>query len=184
MKYKDEFVITSAGRLVPWKGFRTLIHIVATLRDRGMPIRLEILGDGVCRKELEDCVHEYSLEKHVYFRGILSRDKMAQYIKASDVFVLNTSYEGLSHQLLEVMSLGVPIITTDVGGNLELIEDGVTGCLVPYNDTQAFIEAIEKLRIAPEKANRYVEMAKIRIRVFHEDVVIQNFINCIHTVWK
>jgi glycosyltransferase involved in cell wall biosynthesis len=182
--FKNEFVITSAGRLVPWKGFHALIDVIALFHNRGISIRLEILGDGICRKELEAYVHECNLDEYIHFRGILHRDEMARYIKASDVFILNTAYEGLSHQLLDVMSVGVPIITTHCGGNPELIDDRVTGRLIPYNDIQACSEAIEELRTMPERARRYVETAKARIHMFHEDVVIQDFIRCITTIWK
>jgi glycosyltransferase involved in cell wall biosynthesis len=61
------------------------------------------------------------------------------------VFVLNTAYEGLSHQLLEVMAIGTPIITTPVGGNPELITDGKEGLLVPVDDVPAYEQAVTKL---------------------------------------
>jgi glycosyltransferase involved in cell wall biosynthesis len=182
--FGNAFVVSSAGRLVPWKGFHTLIRTVASLKRAGVPVRLEILGDGVCKGELEAIAHELGVEDVVHFRGVLSRDEMAKYIKASDVFVLNTSYEGLSHQLLEVMSLRVPIVTTDVGGNPELIEDGVTGTLLPYNDADALREALVRIHATRNFAHTCAERAYARTELFQESVAIASFIRLMNQLWK
>ena len=66
-------------------------------------------------------------------------------MKSADVFVLNSSYEGLSHLLIEALALGVPIIATRVGGNPEVITDGDNGLLVPAGDTAALANALARL---------------------------------------
>jgi glycosyltransferase involved in cell wall biosynthesis len=71
----------------------------------------------------------------------MTHEQVLTHLVVADVFVLNTDYEGLSHQLLEAMALGVPIVTTPVGGNIELIADEINGLLVPYNDVAALSEA-------------------------------------------
>ena len=68
-----------------------------------------------------------------------------EYLGASDLFVLNTEYEGLSHLLLEATMMHCPILTTRVGGNPEAVKEGVNGILVSYNDKEALGEKIEMI---------------------------------------
>ena len=135
----------SAGRLVPWKGFQGLIDVVAKLRDTYPNISLLIAGDGPQKAVLHQYIAEHDLSETVRLLGSLPRAVLGEYVLAADVFVLNTEYEGLSHQLLEVMALDTPVVTTDVGGNPELIEDGRSGYLVAYNDTEALCEKIDAI---------------------------------------
>jgi glycosyltransferase involved in cell wall biosynthesis len=98
--------------------------------------------------------------------------------------VLNTSYEGLSHQLIEVMSLGVPVVTTPVGGNTELITDAETGILVPYNDTEKMHDALMRLYCDPALGTALATKAYTRTALFHEDVAIKEFVSLTHSLWK
>ena len=141
MKLKG-FVIISSGRLVKWKGFRALIDVMVPLAREFSDVTLLIVGDGPDLNMLQARIVEKGMEKHVVLVGRLDKETLLRYIKAADIFVLNTFYEGFSHQLLEVMALGVPIVTTKVGGNPELVEHNKTALLVPYNDKQALIRAI------------------------------------------
>ena len=138
------FVVITAARLTPWKGIDTLIDVVADFRDAGIDMMLEIIGDGTEWKHLEERIQKRNAESYIHLRGTLHKQELAERVKASDVFVLNTSYEGLSHQLIEVMDIGVPIVTTPVGGNIELITDDQEGLLVSYNDTKQIMDAITR----------------------------------------
>ncbi|HEY4474190.1 MAG TPA: glycosyltransferase family 4 protein [Candidatus Paceibacterota bacterium] len=130
-------LLISVGRLVPWKGFMGLIETMPRLRKRFPDLKLLIVGSGPELSRLEQKAADVGLENEVIFTGALTRDVLIRYIRASDVFVLNTSYKGLSHQLLEVMAVGVPIVTTNIGGNPEVIEHEKNGFLVAPNDTAA-----------------------------------------------
>ena len=81
-------------------------------------------------------------------------------IRDADVFVLNSTYEGLSHLLIEALALGKPIIATNVGGNPELIEDGKNGLLIPAGDRTALAEAIVHLLKNPSHQDRLANAAK------------------------
>ncbi len=164
--------IVSAGRLVPWKGFSALIDVVAVLRYQFPQIVLIIVGDGEDKLWLENKVADLKLSQHVWFTGSVSKEALGATIKAADAFVLNTAYEGLSHQLLEVMDLGTPIVTTAVGGNPELITDGINGYLVPYNDTAALTAAIAHILHHPESRERMVQMARSRSKEFSKEAVV------------
>ena len=177
------FVISSAGRLVPWKGMETLLVVLKELHTKGVSATFDIIGDGVCRRELERKAADVGVQAYVTFHGALSREVLTARISASDVFVLNTGYEGLSHQLLEVMHLGVPIVTTPVGGNTELIADRDTGLLVQPNDVDGFVAALTELIDHPELGRSLSARARSRVAAFHEDVVTKELVTLLHSLW-
>lgn len=174
-------VLVSAARLVPWKGFSVLLRSVKELVEKH-DVTLVIAGDGPERNRLESEAKKLGVFEQVRFVGSLSKDALAATIKASDIFVLNTGYEGLSHQLLEVMDLGIPIVTTKVGGNIELIEDGVQGLLVPYNDSRALVGAVERLIVNPVMMTQYVQNARLRTKSFDQAVVQEELVNILNTI--
>lgn len=159
-------MIVSAGRLVGWKGFKVLIEVMPEVMRAFVDARLYIVGEGPDRSMLEQKVRELGLEGRVFLLGALPQEDLSRYVKAADVFVLNTKYEGLSHQLLEVMSLGTPIVTTDIPGNRELIENKKTGTLVGYNDKQALAAAIRDALSAGKEVDGMVARAKDKASTF------------------
>ncbi|MFA6416511.1 MAG: glycosyltransferase family 4 protein [Candidatus Paceibacterota bacterium] len=138
-------VIVSVGRLVPWKGFETLIDSMPRLLVKYPQAKLLIVGDGPEEKNLQEKIKQNKLSSSVNLLGRLPQAELFKYVVGADVFVLNTAYEGFSHQLLEVMSLGTPVVTTRIGGNPELIKDGQTGLLFEYNNREEMITAVEKI---------------------------------------
>ncbi|MDP2669382.1 MAG: glycosyltransferase family 4 protein [bacterium] len=176
-------IIVSAGRLVPWKGFDALIEIIPELSkkfgdalDERAGLKLIIIGEGPERNRLESVRNRAWLVEKVIFTGVLSRDAVLDYLRAADVFALNTSYEGLSHQILEAMGLGVPVVTTDVGGNPELVIDGITGFLVGFNDKFAFAEKINKILSDKGIAAAMSENAKKKAEEFSKERMINETI--------
>lgn len=153
-------IILSAGRLVPWKGFRMLIKIVPKLASVNQFFHIIILGDGPDRKNLESMVRNMGLERKVRLDGKKSRAELAEYLVAADLFVLNTGYEGFSHQVLEVMAAGVPLITTNAGGNKEIIHQGQNGFMVRYNDEFNLVEVIRTLWNSSEIQERLIAEGK------------------------
>ena len=100
--------------------------------------------------------------------GRLAKSELTYWLAAADAFVLNSGYEGFSHQLLEAMQMGIPVISTRIGGNTELIEEGVSGLLVPYNDKAALSEAITRLYKDATLRSRIGEAGKSRAAEFKE----------------
>jgi len=165
--------IFSAGRLVPWKGYDTLIDVVNELPET----RLIIAGEGPDYDKLQEKIKKMGLENRVVLSGRLGKDDLLKQIKASDIFVLNTGYEGLSHQLLEVMSVGTPIITTNVGGNPELIKDEREGLLIDYNNKEQLKEAILKLSKKRVFADKLVANAKEKLKHFDEEKMLNELVD-------
>lgn len=165
----EGYTLLSVGRLVPWKGFMMLIEMMPSLIQKISSTNLFIAGSGPDQPLLEKKVTELSLNEHVTFLGKLSQEKLFEYIKASDVFVLNTSYEGFSHQILEVMALGTPIITTPAGGNIEIIKDHQNGILAPHNDRALFEKAIKELHTTAGLADTIAQNAQEKIKEFSNE---------------
>lgn len=172
----DGKIIISAGRLVSWKGFEALIELMPKLKEKFGSIKLLIVGSGPLEKKLEQIVEKKKLSDVVSLTGALTQDVLFKYIRMSDVFVLNTNYEGLSHQLLEVMGIGTPIITTDVGGNPELIAHEKNGLLVSYNDKNALYENIVRMLNDQNLSERLARNAKATLKKFNPDDMVTQLV--------
>jgi glycosyltransferase involved in cell wall biosynthesis len=169
-------IILTAGRLVPWKGFRMLIKIMPKVFEINQAFRLIIIGDGPDRKTLESMIKNLGLERKVFLVGKKSQAELAMYMAAADMFVLDTGYEGFSHQILEAMAAGVPVITTAVGGNREVIEQGENGFLVRYNDEFNLVEAIKTLWQDQELKQEFITNGKKTVEKFSSEKMIEETI--------
>lgn len=137
--------LISAGRLVPWKGFSILLDCMANFKAKGISAHLVIAGDGPEFKELSDKIKILDLDGEVAMVGRVSRAELYKLLSDSDIFILNSGYEGLSHQIIEAMSLGLPIIASNIGGNPEVVQSGRNGILTAYNDKKQLENAILQL---------------------------------------
>ena len=133
--------IVSAGRLVPWKGFASLISVMEQLPEA----HLHIIGEGPERLCLEALIREKNLQGRVQLLGNLSRRELFAALEHADLFVLNSTYEGLPHIVLEALKAQVPVIATNSGGTGELIQHGQNGLLIPAAEEQALCDAIKLL---------------------------------------
>lgn len=131
------FLVVSSGRRVPWKGFEGIARVVA--QEGGW---------------------------HFFLAEDLPRTEALGWVKTADVFVLNSTYEGLSYALVEAMALGTPVVATAVGGNPELITNGVDGLLVPPGDDAALHEALKRVQQDPEGARARAQSARAKVGQF------------------
>ena len=142
-------IILSAGRLVVWKGFLKLVELMPALLKANSNFVLVIVGEGPDKEKLATRVKELNLGKNVVLTGGLAQSELWRYMRAAEMFALNTQYEGLSHIIVEAMKAGLPVIATRAGGNPEVVKDGFSGLLLEYNDDERIKEAI--LRIWRDK---------------------------------
>ncbi len=163
-------------RLVRWKGVDALIRVLAELPET----RLVVAGDGHLRGELEDLARTAGVSDRVIFLGDVPHQRVRSYLEAADAFVLNSTYEGLPHVVLEAMAAGVPVIATDAGGTGEAVEREVTGLLIPIGDAAALKAAIERLlrdeifgrQLAAEAARRLSARFDFETMVASTEVVL------------
>jgi glycosyltransferase involved in cell wall biosynthesis len=145
----DDFVFGISSGLRPVKGVDVAIRGFARIAKKKPRALLLIAGDGTERQKLEDLVRELGVEERVRFLG--TRPDMERLYPAMDVFVLTSHSEGFSNALLEAMGMGLPVLATAVGGNIEMVTDGESGFLVPVGDDQALSEHMSFLFDHPEK---------------------------------
>lgn len=160
---ESRVLLLSICRLMIWKGVDGLIRALARLPASH---HLYVAGDGDQLECWTGLARELGLGDRVHFLGNVPHADVMAWIRAADVFVLNTSYEGLSHTLLEVLTLGTPPAVSDVCGNPELVEDGVNGRTFAPHDIDAIVGAIEDILGDPERTARWVAAGRAKSRAF------------------
>jgi glycosyltransferase involved in cell wall biosynthesis len=161
--------IITVCRLTGWKGVDGLIQVLADLTDTG----LVVVGDGPLRDDLLAQARELKVDGRVRFIGTIPKQQVPTYLRACDVFVLNSSYEGLPHVLLEAMIAGLPVIATNVGGIPEVIDDQVNGLLIPPQDPKALKEALLRLRSDPFKTRSMVDRSRETLARFSLQTMVR-----------
>ena len=132
-------LIASVTRLHPEKG-TDLLPLIAQRMERGAFL---VIGDGPQRGELEAQVRRLNLQNRFFFTGW--QDDVAGLLAASDFYLLPSREESFPQVILEAMAMGLAVVAADVGGVRELVEDGITGALVPPQDVEGFSTALTRL---------------------------------------
>jgi sugar transferase (PEP-CTERM/EpsH1 system associated) len=160
----DDIVVGTVGRLDPVKNQAALIEMLEALRATQPRLRLVIAGDGPERNTLARQVDGARLGDRASLLG--QRDDIPDVMRTFDIFVLPSLGEGMCNTILEAMAAGLPVVATSVGGNPELVADGVTGTLVPPRDADALASAVT--RYAADERLRAEHGAAGRRRVLAE----------------
>jgi glycosyltransferase involved in cell wall biosynthesis len=179
---KDAKIIICIARLVIWKGIDTVVKIMPSLVNKIGNIHFLVLGDGPELENLKKLASEKGVKDRVHFLGRINRDEIINYLKESDLFILNTNYEGLSHVVLEAMAAGVPVITTKVGGNPEIIEDGKDGLLINYNNEEELLNAAIIIFSNSSLRDSLVENAKDKLKKFNWSNTVRETLNLLREV--
>jgi len=146
-------------------------------------VRFMIIGDGPERQALMDQARRSSIADHVIFTGF--RSDTAQILPQLTMSVLSSLTEGLSNTLLESLGAGVPVVATRVGGNTEIVAEGITGFLVPPRDPVSLKQAICRLLTDPVLAARMGHAGQQRIlRQFSVETTVREtetlYMNLLH----
>jgi glycosyltransferase involved in cell wall biosynthesis len=175
-------IIVSAGRLVPWKGFEMLIRVVAEMAELFPDLKLYIIGDGPEFNKLRSLIKNLQLQEIVFLLGVLPKDKLFRYLKAADLFLLNSSYEGFSHQIIEAMSFGLIVAASNVGGNPEIIKSGENGFLFEYNNKQAMKNTIAFIFQNLTKGQAIGQTSQKTAAQFSQDKMLRSLDNLFATL--
>ncbi|HWD76101.1 MAG TPA: glycosyltransferase [Solirubrobacteraceae bacterium] len=155
--------VLTIGRLVPDKGQMLLLRAVAQLRDAGVAVTLTLIGDGPDRAALERATRRLNLEACVEFTGSLGQSDVAERFQSADVFCLPSFAEGLPVVLMEAMARGLPVIATRIAGVAELVEDGVSGALVPAARVDELVTALRRLADEPDLRPQWGAAGRARV---------------------
>jgi glycosyltransferase involved in cell wall biosynthesis len=155
----DGVTLITVARLVTWKGIDGLVVLTAERGDR----RLLIVGDGPERENLESLARGLGVSGRVIFTGGIPRKQVFAHMRAADIFVLNSLYEGLPHIILEAFAAGLPVVATSAGGTTEVVEDGVNGLLVRPRSNE-LAAAIDRLAAGPDLRAALIEGGRRTLR--------------------
>ncbi len=165
-------IIANVARMDPIKNQIMLLRAVDLLRRTHGAFELWILGDGICRPELEQFVSQRALQGVVRFFGY--RDDVPHLLSQADMGVLTSIKEGIPRGVMEPMAMRLPVVATDVKGNRDVILDGKTGFLVPLDDHAALAQKLALLMENKDLRLRMGEASRRRIEEhFDERDMIQ-----------
>ena len=149
----DQFLVSWLGRMTEIKKVDDLLRAFADLRGRGVDAVLALVGDGPNRESLEQLAEELQVGDAVRFTGF--RRDVGSIYRASDAVALSSANEGTPVSLIEALAAGCAVVTTDVGGAVDVLDGGRVGLLVPPGDTKAFADRLEELVRQPELRHQF-----------------------------
>ncbi len=174
----EPFIIGTVARLSPEKNQACLLRAAKVLKDNQLNFKVQIVGDGPLKENLNALSMQLVLEKHVEFLGL--RRDIPEILNHFDLFVLPSFTEGISLTLLEAMSCQLPVVATRVGGNCEIIDDGKDGFLVPSDDHLELANVLSGC-ISDEKKYLLDEVGKqSRLKIisqFSLDIVVGRYLS-------
>jgi len=160
----DRQSLIFVGRLAAVKGVPILLESMAQLKQTNPNARLTLVGDGPERPILEQMAKDLGVWDVVAFVGYKSQSEVRDYLQQSDVFVLPTFAEGLPIVFMEALAAGVPVVSTQLAGHSDLVEQGKNGFLVSPGDQPSLTQALKTLLDDPEQRRQFAAAGRAKIR--------------------
>ena len=160
---RQDIVIGTLGRLARQKNIELFLEMAAGLIDstRGRRLRFVVAGDGPALGGLQAAARERGLTDAVMFAG--ARQDVARVLRAFDIFVLTSDFEGLPNSVMEAMASARPVVATRAGGTEEVVDDGVSGYLVAPGDAKGLVKHVTLLAGDPGLRRRMGKEGRARI---------------------
>ncbi|HDK27526.1 MAG TPA: glycosyltransferase family 1 protein [Candidatus Atribacteria bacterium] len=178
--------ILYAGFLTENKGVHILLEAFARFREKyhTPDIKLHLAGDGYFRPKLEEICQQLKITENVIFYGFIGdKEKLKQLFREADMFVLPSKSEGIPKVLLEAMAYGVPILTTNVGGIPDIIEDGVNGLLIPPGSPGGFVKGMAKILFDAKLRQKLIDGGYHFIKEHTKEKQAKEIIEYLHRVY-
>jgi len=169
--------LISIGRLIRRKGFNYLIEALALLNDR--KIHLLLVGDGPEKEQLLLLAERKKVADRVHFLGFVSEEKKFQYLSNADIYVLSSIHEGFGIVLQEAMQVGLPVIATNCGGQLDLIENNRNGFLVKPESPESLARAINILAGNRELRIQFGGYNLETVKRFRSEKIIKQYLDLV-----
>ena len=174
--------IISVGRLYPQKNQEMMIRAFAKIVDEFPDWQLVIYGEGPLRAELEFLVSSFKLEGRVLLPG--RTEHVIEELRKSKIFCMSSDYEGMSNSMIEAICVGLPIVTTNVSGVHELVEDDVNGFVVPCGDVFAMGAAFSKLLMDESLRQAFSANSSCKKELFNIETVVEQWLSLINLIIK
>lgn len=163
------------GRFDAVKGLPVLFDALTLLVADHPDVRLDLAGDGPQRADLETLVRDEGLAEHVRFLGYRSSAQLREHYAQADVVVMSSFAEGVPVVLMEAMASGLPVVAPRITGIPELVEDGVSGLLVPPGNAESLAAATDRLLCNPDLRNRVGQAGRAVVeREFNLDAEVES----------
>ncbi|MBT4209320.1 MAG: glycosyltransferase [Candidatus Komeilibacteria bacterium] len=173
-KYSNDFIFLTVARLVAVKNIAMQIKALAELENKNT--KLIIVGDGSEKENLKSLAKDLDLLDRVIFEGWL--DDLNAYYKSADCLLLSSDSEGYGAVVAEAVLLGLPIIMTDVGVAGELVEDNVNGLIVPVDNQEKFIQAMNSLVVDNDLKQKFsTNSLQFRNKILDKDELLNKTID-------
>ena len=169
----DRKYMVSVGRLVKRKGFEYLIQ---ALKDLDNEVEALIIGDGKERAALVELAQRLQLQRRVHFLGQVGEPEKFRYLACADIYVLSSLHEGFGIVLQEAMQVGLPIVATHHGGQVDLVEDGVNGLLVAPRDAGAIADAVVRLLGDDKLRKRMAARNRADLGKYSIDAIVDRYL--------
>jgi len=171
---KNTKYLISGGRMVKRKDFRTIIQAMTLLRH--LDIELLLFGDGSEKEFLMRLAIELCVDKRVSFLGYLSEEEKFQYLDLSDIYILSSLHEGFGIVLQEAMQVGLPIISTNNGGQVDFVIDGVNGYLINVGDHDKLAQHVVFMLKNEDVMKKISEANLLKIKDFSSKNIVQKLL--------
>lgn len=171
------FYTVSVGRLVARKGFDFLIRSVARIADPR--IHALIIGGGPEEFPLKALAESLGIANRIHFLGPVSEEKKFQYLSVADLYVLSSIHEGFGIVLQEAMQAGLPIISTDVGGQVDLIKHGKNGFLISFGEDGILAQKIYEIFLDKTKRSLMSLSGEEAIKEFDPSIVVSSYLKLV-----
>jgi glycosyltransferase involved in cell wall biosynthesis len=169
-------MVFACRQLFPRKGIRFLIEAAALIKPRFPDLKVVIAGDGFERPELVELSRRLGIAADVTFLGWVPNALLPQYYRSAAVSVIPSLEEGFGIPAAEAMGCEIPVVASDAGGLPEVVENGVTGVVVPRGDSRALASALESLLADPMLRRRMGVAGRQRaLRLFDWDRTAEKF---------
>ena len=169
-----DYTIVVVGRLVSQKRIDRVIRIAKKIKEENLPITIQIIGDGVLKSKLSDYAKSLNIDKHIQFLGYLKNPY--PYIKAANLLLSTSEYEGFSLVICEAMCLDIPVVSTKTCGPIEILDNNKYGILCDQNDDSIYC-AIKLLYSDKELSQKYSKGGYDRVKMFSIE-------NCMNKIYK
>ena len=154
-------IIGNVGRLIEGKGQKYLMELAACLKEFRFNFLIKIVGIGKLRQQLEDYAKKLKVENSVVFVEFLNDTR--DFYREIDIFVFPSGSEGCSNAILEAMAYKKPVVAFNISSMPEMIDDGITGFLVPYKDVKSLAEKVVLLINNVSLRNEMGEQARLKV---------------------
>lgn len=171
--YENIFYTISIGRLVKRKGFEFLIKAIKNTPDN---VHALIIGEGPEKDNLVNLAKELNISDRIHFLGFVSEIEKFQYLQNSDIYVLSSLHEGFGIVLQEAMQVGLPIISTNNGGQVDFIKEGKNGYLVRFGDVKTLTGMINKFEQDDQLKNNFSEYNKEEVKKFEDKKICKEYL--------